>query len=137
MASSSPSEDAIVGINVTPLVDITLVLLIVFMVGAKLIAAQAMPLDLPKAAHAGEAQTVLTVAVDPMGKVTANGRVLADDDELARVAKTEIAREPELRTVIDASTGVPYGAVLHVLDVLRGAGVQKVAFGVDPMGAKP
>ena len=58
--ATDESEDAITGINVTPLVDITLVLLIIFMVTAKIIVSQSVPLDLPKAASGTDVQTVFS-----------------------------------------------------------------------------
>jgi biopolymer transport protein ExbD len=136
-APASGRNDAIVGINVTPLVDITLVLLLIFMVTAKLVVSQAMPLDLPKAASAGETQTVFAIAIDDEGHVRANGRPVANDAELRRLAREALARTPDLRTVVQASTRVPYGTVIHALDELRQVGVSRVAFGVDKIGAEP
>jgi biopolymer transport protein ExbD len=125
------NDDAIVGINVTPLVDITLVLLIIFMVTAKLIASQTIPFDLPKAATSGETQVVFVVTVDPEGHVQTDGRPIATDAELRRAAHDALARDHDVRTVVQAAAGVSHGTVIHVLDELRGAGVQKIAFGVD------
>jgi biopolymer transport protein ExbD len=128
--SPSDSGDEISGINVTPLVDITLVLLIVFMVTAKLVVSQAMPLDLPKAASAGETQTMLTVVLDADGVLYVNGQE-ADDAQLARVGKSELARTPDVRAVLSASSSVPHGRVMKALDVLRTVGITKVAFGAE------
>jgi len=131
VAASSSEGDDIVGINVTPLVDITLVLLIIFMVTAKLVMAQAMPLDLPKAASAGETQTVFTVSIDAAGAISANATVVGDDAELRRAAQAASASTPELRAVISASERVNHGRVMHVLDVLRGVGIAKIAFAAE------
>ena len=135
--SANASEEGIVGINVTPLVDITLVLLIVFMVTAKLIVSHAVPFDLPKAATGGATQVVFTVAIDAAARIQADGRVMKDDEELKQVAKEALARDKELRTVVQASTAVPHGTVIHVLDELRKVGVRRIAFGVDAKGARP
>src|SRR5262245_36549131 len=113
---NASNEESIVGINVTPLVDITLVLLIVFMVTAKLIVSQAIPFDLPKAATGGATQVVFTVSLDEQGKVRADGRELSGDEELGRAAKDALAKDAEIRTVVQASTAVPHGQVVHVLD---------------------
>ena len=128
MAAASQDDEEITGINVTPLVDVTLVLLIIFMVTAKLSLSQAMPLDLPKAATAGETQTVFTVSIDAEGVLQANGRALADDDSLRTVTRSAQRETPELRAVLSASERVSHGRVMHVLDVLRSVGVAKVAF---------
>jgi len=61
--SSSRPNAPITGINVTPLVDITLVLLVIFMVTAKLVVSRALPMDLPKAATGGEVQQIFSVSL--------------------------------------------------------------------------
>ena len=130
-ANAEPQDDGIVGINVTPLVDITLVLLIIFMVTAKLIVSQAVPLDLPKAATAGETQVVMVVSVDDKGVVRADGKEMGDDASLRAAARAALQKTKDLRTVIQASRVATHGAVLHVLDTLRLEGVTKVAFGAE------
>jgi biopolymer transport protein ExbD len=134
---AAAGEETIASINVTPLVDITLVLLIVFMVTAKLMVSQAIPFDLPKAATGGETQTVLTISVDGRGQVRADGRDISDDESLRQTAREALARDPEIRTVVQASTAVSHGSVIHVLDELRKAGVRRIAFGVDKALTEP
>ena len=132
MASASSSDDeAITGINVTPLVNVTLVLLIIFMVTAKLITGQGIPLDLPKAATAGATQTTLTIAIDRDGKVLANGQAIAGDAALANQARQALKKNPELRTVVSASAAASHGSVMHVVDTVREAGIVKIAFAAD------
>jgi|SRR6185369_5525515 len=132
MASvSNNDEEGINGINVTPLVDVTLVLLIIFMVTAKLIAGRAVPIDLPKAATAGITQTMLTVSIDAQGKVHANGQPIADDAALRAQTSQELRKNPELRTVIAASSAASHGSVMHVVDTIRDAGAVKIAFQAD------
>ena len=134
MASvAKDDDDAITGINVTPLVDVTLVLLIIFMVTAKLIAGHGIPLDLPKAATAGTTQTMLTLSIDAQGKVSANGQPVVSDDALRDQARRALAKNPELRTVIAASAAASHGSVMHVVDTVRDAGVVKIAFAADKM----
>jgi biopolymer transport protein ExbD len=130
-------EETIVGINVTPLVDITLVLLIVFMVTAKLIVSQAIPFDLPKAATGSASQTVLTISIDARGRVLADGHEVSDDETLRRTARAALVKDPEIRTVVQGSTAVAHGSVVHVLDELRKAGVRRIAFGVDKAAGEP
>jgi biopolymer transport protein ExbD len=138
MASPSANydDDIVAGINVTPLVDITLVLLIIFMVTAKLITQQGIPMDLPKAASAGTTQTVFTVSVDRDGHVFADGRALATDDELRAAAKTALAANPETRTVIQAAGAASHASVMHTMDELRESGVTKLAFAADKTPAR-
>lgn len=132
MASSASRHDEdITGINVTPLVDITLVLLIIFMVTAKLIAGQSVPLDLPKAATAGTLQTVFTLSIDDQGHVTANGRPVEDRAALKEQARLALKEDPALRTLISASTRASHGSVMQVVDSVREAGLTKIAFAAD------
>ena len=129
--ASSSSDESITGINVTPLVDITLVLLIIFMVTAKLIAGQSVPLDLPKAATAGVTQTLLTVEIDDRGHVSANGQPVADRLALEQKAKSALGDDPALRALISASARASHGTVLQVMDSLRKVGLTKIAFAAD------
>lgn len=137
MASIQNTDEEISGINVTPLVDVTLVLLIIFMVTAKLIAGQGIPLDLPKAKTAGATQTVLNVSIDAQGGVLANGTKIESDAALKSEASRQLKQNPELRTVISASSAASHGKVMHVLDTVRDAGITKVAFAADKIPAAP
>ena len=137
MASIQNTDEEITGINVTPLVDVTLVLLIIFMVTAKLIAGQGIPLDLPKAKTAGATQTVLNVSIDAQGGVLANGQKVQSDGELEQRAARALLENPELRTVISASASATHGKVMHVLDTVRDAGITRVAFAADKVASAP
>jgi biopolymer transport protein ExbD len=131
MASIDNRDELVTGINVTPLVDVTLVLLIIFMVTARLIAQRGLPSDLPKAASAGEVQTVFAVSVDADGRGSVDGAPVDSDADLRRLAEAALASHPDLRTVIQASGASRHASVIHVLDELRQAGVTKIAFATD------
>ena len=136
--SSQDSDDAIVGINVTPLVDVTLVLAIVLMVTAKMVAnPSAIPLELPKAAMGADVQTVFSIELATNGAIVVDGNRLAKDDDLLPLAKTARSKNPELRAVIKADSAVTHGRVIHVLDLLKQANVAKIAFGVAPTAPMP
>ena len=128
---SRDGEDAlIVGINVTPLVDVVLVLLVVFIVTARLIASDTLPLDLPKAAKTAEQQTVLSIELGPDGTTVVNRKALSSLTDLQSLAKQALARDPNVRAVIKADGAVPHRRVIAVMDALRRARVDKIAFGV-------
>jgi biopolymer transport protein ExbD len=135
MASSSSDNDdgLIAGINVTPLVDVTLVLLIIFMVTAKIIVSQGMPMDLPKAASGESLQTVFSVELSADGKTRVDSNVVASDELVGKLAQDAKSRNKELRAVIRADQKVEHGRVIHVLDLLKRAGVAKIAFAVTPV----
>lgn len=126
------SEDAIVGINVTPLVDIVLVLLIIFMVTAKMIVSKSVPLDLPKAASGSDIQTVFSIVLAADGTTQVDSKTVPNDDAILPLASGAHEKNAELRAVIKADTAVPHGRVIHVLDLLKQAQVSKIAFGVSP-----
>jgi biopolymer transport protein ExbD len=135
---SQDSDDAIVGINVTPLVDVTLVLAIVLMVTAKMVAnPSAIPLELPKAAVGSDVQTVFSIELATNGAIVVDGNRLAKDDDLFPLAKSARSKNPELRAVIKADSAVTHGRVIHVLDLLKQANVAKIAFGVAPTAPMP
>src|SRR5687767_9513123 len=137
MASTDSDDDdgIISGINVTPLVDVTLVLLIIFMVTAKIIVSQGMPMDLPKAASGESLQTVFSVELSADGKTRVDSNVVASDELVGKLAQDAKSRNKELRAVIRADQKVEHGRVIHVLDLLKRAGVAKIAFAVTPVPA--
>lgn len=140
MAASSGNDDdgLISGINVTPLVDVTLVLLIIFMVTAKIIVSSGMPMDLPKAASGEAVQTVFSVELFSDGKTRVDSDLVPNDDAVAGLAQKAKAKNKDLRAVVRADKKVDWGRVVHVLDLLRRSGVVKIAFAVSPTldGAK-
>ncbi len=130
--SSEDDDGMISGINVTPLVDVTLVLLIIFMVTARIIVSQGMPMDLPKSASGEALQTVFSVELTADGKTRVDSEIAADDDAIIPLAKKAKAKNKDLRAVIRADKKVEHGRVIHVLDVLRRSGISKIAFAVTP-----
>lgn len=139
MAGNAGDDDdgLISGINVTPLVDVTLVLLIIFMVTAKIIVSQGLPMDLPKAATGEEVQTVFSVELTADGKTLVDSKPVPNDDEVGRLAKGAKAKNKDLRAVIRADKKVEHGRVIHVLDLLKRSGVAKIAFAVSPLEGVP
>jgi biopolymer transport protein TolR len=130
--SQGDSEDEVItGINVTPLVDITLVLLIIFMVTATYIVRRAIQVNLPKAANGGEVVgKTFMVIVKADGTVVLDGAPVSDAQLLERV-RTEKAKDPEMRAVIAADGDSRHREVIHVIDVLKGEGITKFALDVE------
>ena len=136
MASANgPDSGIISGINVTPMVDVMLVLLVIFVVTAKIIVTPAVPLDLPKAAHGQEVQVVLSIVLPVRGAMLVNGAAVSDDGAFDAKARAALAGSPGLRAVIQADGDVPHRRVVHVLDQLEGVGITRVAFGALPVDA--
>jgi biopolymer transport protein ExbD len=125
--------DAITGINVTPPVDITLVLLIIFMVTARVVVSQSMTLDLPKTAPIMPGtQKILSIAMAANGRVQVDSKPVPSEDAILLIAREAHAKNTDVRAVIEADSMVTHGHVVHVLDLLRQADVTKIAFGVHP-----
>jgi len=131
-AASNGEDDMITGINVTPLVDVMLVLLIIFMVTARIIVSQGMPMDLPKAASGESIQTVFSVELTADGKTVVDSTPVANDEAISGLAKRAKEKNKDLRAVIRADSKVEHGRVIHVLDLLNRTGVTKIAFAVTP-----
>lgn len=137
MAAASDDEEGIISaINVTPLVDITLVLLIIMMVTAKIIVSSSLPLDLPKAAKGESVQLVFGLELHSNGDMVVDGKRVPDDKAVLGLAKTALEKNPQLRAVIRADKTVQHGRIIRVLDLLKQAGVSKIAFGVTPISAE-
>jgi biopolymer transport protein ExbD len=128
------ADEAITGINVTPLVDITLVLLIIFMVTTKIVMNSSVPLDLPKAATGtSDVQVVFSIVMAADGRALVDGKAIPNDDAILQLARDAATQHPDLRAVIKADAAVTHGRVIHVLDLLKQAHVNKIAFGVTPV----
>jgi biopolymer transport protein TolR len=130
MAGSAPQGDGlIVGINVTPMVDIMLVLLIIFIVTAKIIVTPAVPMDLPEAGQVEEVQVILSIVVPEQGATMVDGETTHTLSDLTRAAAAARARHPDVRAIIHADGGVEHRRVIHTIDALKRAGLVRIAFG--------
>jgi biopolymer transport protein ExbD len=139
MAASmqSDGDDIISGINVTPLVDIVLVVLIIFIVTASFVLRHNFPVDLPEAKTA-EASTagLINIAVTEDGQIFLNGKPgeLGQIDALVQEAKAKIEKEGgKVSAFISADVGAKYGAFAEVLDRLRLSGVVDIALDTQPV----
>ena len=129
MASGSQQDDegSITGINVTPFVDIALVLLIIFMVTAKyIVTPQAIPVDLPRASTSNAVSVAVAVSVDASGAIFADTRPV-NEEQLIAYMRDRHRENAEVRAIIAADQRVAHGRVVHVIDLVRRAGVTKFA----------
>ena len=129
--SSSNGDEEIVGINVTPLVDVVLVLLVVLMVTAGYIASKAIPVDLPQASTGESVPQTLAVSIDETGRFFLDGKPVAEPALHLRVAAAKRAR-PDIRAVIAADGRVPHRRVIALIDLLRQEHVTEFALDVRP-----
>jgi biopolymer transport protein TolR len=132
MAGTSLYQDsddaAITDINVTPFVDVVLVLLVVFMVTAKLIVARGVEIDRPKAASGGEVQSTLKVTVDEGGQLYVNGAPYhSDADAIARIKEIAAHSPDKPKAIIAGDRKGQYGNVMRAIDLVQQAGVTSIA----------
>jgi len=146
MAGSAPSgfsdDDAgggmISDINVTPLVDITLVLLIIMMVAAPIIANNpSIKVELPKAQSGDETQkSTLSFTLTKKSDGSAgydlylNGEKV-DEPKAQRVVTDLIQQKKDIQAVIAGDKGIAYGDVMHIVDLVKTLGVTKFAMATD------
>jgi biopolymer transport protein ExbD len=125
-------DDGINEINVTPLVDVMLVLLVIFMVASIYIVKDAIEVDLPKAASAGETlDTTLAIVIDREGRLYLNGRP-SPDDVIAQACAAAAAKDPNAQAIIAADQNVKHGDVIRVIDMVRTNGLVRFAINVKP-----
>ena len=123
-------------INVTPMVDVMLVLLIIFMVTAPLLVT-GVPVDLPdsKAPALKVDDKPVQVALDRAGGVFVDDAAVADAALMARLAALHDARGDDVRVFVRADRGLDYGRVMTVVGEISAAGFRKVALVSAPAGS--
>ena len=137
MASASRKRGIIADINVTPLVDIMLVLLIIFMLTANLIAKQAIEVELPRATQSTTLNpTTLVVTLTHEGALYLNGKATTPA-ELRAAVQAAVAKDPKTQAIIAGDKSVSHGRVVWVLDVVKSLGVASFAIQIDPASLTP
>ena len=132
MAFDEQSAGAISNINVTPLVDVMLVLLVIFMVTAPILQ-QGVDINLPKvkaAPLAGEEQQ-LVVAVNRAGQVYLNDTAITVP-ELGPKLQAILKVRPDRQVFLRADQNVRYGDVMRVISTIKGAGVERLGMVTEP-----
>lgn len=130
--AKNSDEDALVtDINVTPLVDIMLCLLVIFMVTTTYVVADSIKVDLPNAAS-GETTTPSTLAImfTKERKLFLNGAETTEA-ELRRVVKDEVTKNKDTQAIIGADRVVSHGEVIHLIDLVKVEGITKFALNIE------
>ena len=126
--AQSNTDDEITGINVTPLVDIMLVLLLIFMITTHLDQPGALGVNLPRASTASEAPvSSLNIVIAKDGALRLDGQPTT----LAGIQAQARKGTPETQAVVSADQGVTYDKVVGVVDAVRRGGVNKLALAAD------
>jgi biopolymer transport protein ExbD len=132
MAGSSLYRDGddpegITDINVTPFVDVVLVLLVVFIVTAKLIVARGVEIEKPKMPAGGDVQSTLRVSVTQDGKLYVNGDLFTEDAPAVARIKEIAATTSKPKAIIAGDRKTQYGGVMRAIQLVHDAGVTAIA----------
>lgn len=127
--TQADDDEAVSEINVTPLVDVMLVLVIILLVTAPLLT-QSVNVALPKTASTSPdtEKQPMQLGIDAQGGVTLNKNPVADLAALEKTLQTELVANPELTVHVYADQAVNYGKVAEVMAAVQHAGISKLAF---------
>ena len=119
-------------INVTPLVDVMLVLVVIFIITAPLLASS-LRLELPRseAARPGDAPRFVGIGVDKAGVLFFNDQTITREQMAERLAETA-KQDPDTEVQLRADTGVPYGRIVEVMGLAQKAGLNRIGFVAEP-----
>ncbi len=123
-------DEIISDINVTPFVDVALVLLIIFMVTATYIVAQSIPVDLPKAGTGEDIVTTFAVTLTTDGQLYLDGKKMDEASLRSSINKAQ-KKNDDVRVVIAADKMVQHGRVVRIIDLVRKEGVTKFAINIE------
>ena len=128
----TPSAQPMSDINVTPLVDVMLVLVVIFIITAPLLAST-IRLDLPRtdAARVMEVPRFVTLVVDKSGQAFLNDKPVPLE-ELAQKLTQTARQNPDTEVQLRADEAVPYGKVVEVMGVAQKAGLSRIGFVAEP-----
>ena len=128
----NPGAKPMSDINMTPLIDVMLVLLVIFMITAPLMTSS-LKLDLPKsdAGQPSEAPAFVTVAIDEQGRLFLDEQPLAQEALAQRLADAG-RTNPQLEVQLRADRRVPYGDVAQLIGLMQKAGLSRIGFVTEP-----
>jgi biopolymer transport protein ExbD/biopolymer transport protein TolR len=128
----NPGAQPMSDINMTPLIDVMLVLLVIFMITAPLMTSS-LKLDLPKtdAAQPGDTPQFVSVALDKDGRLF-YGEEAVDAAAFAERIAAAARRNPQTEVQLRADKAVPYGRVAELIGVVQKAGLSRIGFVADP-----
>lgn len=125
-------DELITDINVTPLVDIVLVLLIVMMVTSSYLVNKSINVELPKAATGETTSPTLSISIDVENQLYLDGTVIESDALQARIRDT-YKKDPDLKAIISADGRVQHSQVVSIIDMLRREKITKFAINTSPI----
>ena len=124
MGANTPDSDELTGINITPLVDIVLVLLIIFMVSSRVVMSHRIEVETPTPLKgpAQAAQPPVMLTIDGTAQLFVDGVRLSRDAAMTRLRAAH-REDHDVRVVISADKTLGYGQVVELIDLVRGQGI--------------
>ena len=134
----NPGSQPMSDINMTPLIDVMLVLLVIFIITAPLMTSS-LKLNLPKSEAAGssDAPAFVALAIDSQGRLYLGDQVLAPDkarELIAQRVREAARRDPATEVQLRADSQVPYGRVAELIGWIQEAGLSRIGFVTDGPG---
>jgi biopolymer transport protein ExbD len=131
-AKFDPSDnDGINDINITPFVDVVLVLLVIFMVTAPMMIKESLNIKLPKSESSDASEPYrLGIALNRQGQVLLNGELISFE-ALALEAAIALTNNEKVQALISADEEARHGDVIKVLDIIKKAGIENFAFQIE------
>lgn len=131
MSKPGKGRTMITAINITPMVDVVLVLLVIMMVSATYIVSQSLKVDLPKAASQTDSvASIAAVTIQKDGKLYYDQKPVTEAGLVSHL-KSAYASNHDISLIVSADKMVPHGKVVHVIDLARLNGITKFAINVE------
>jgi biopolymer transport protein ExbD len=131
MQSGGRGRAPIVGINVTPMVDVVLVLLVIMMVSATYIVSQSLKVELPKAASSDESvASIAAVTVAKGGGLYFNQEPVDEKGLIGKLHQV-VTQNPEINLIVSGDRNATHGEVVHVIDLAKIEGITHFAINVE------
>ena len=137
---SDPNDELVTGVNITPIVDVALVLLVVFLVTSSLIVSKSIQVEVPRAATGTETSVgLLAFVVTSAGDLFVNGQPARVEDIPGAVTEARRRIDPgqKLSAFVSADVAAPYARFAEVVDRLRQVGVTDITLDTRPIKAAP
>lgn len=132
LSNDSDNDNEILSeINVTPFVDVVLVLLVIFIITAPMLVKESLMIQLPKSSVTdGKTLQTLGIAVNKEGQILINGQIKLDSD-LIETIKAELRNNPQVQALISADQETKHRDLVHAIDLIKSAGLNKFALQVE------
>lgn len=131
LPENNEDSDIISSINITPFVDVVLVLLVIFMVTAPLLVKDILEINLPKTVSSdGKMLQTLGIAVNKDGNILLNGQI-TDEEGLKSAAKEALNKDTNTQAIVSADVDTAYGKVVKVIDILKSSGIERFAVQIE------